>query len=378
MASLITLGGLARHVTEPPVQEPLPEHYFELSDEETAQKIAAAKAALGEKLLILGHHYQRDEIIRWADYIGDSFKLAQYGAQRKDAEYIVFCGVHFMAESADILGADHQHVILPNMTAGCSMADMADIHQVEDCWAALTAVVREKIIPVTYMNSAANLKAFVGERDGAVCTSSNARAVLEWAFRQGEKVLFFPDQHLGRNTALRMGIPLEEMVVWDPWQLNGGTTAEQLRAAKVLLWKGHCSVHARFKVEQIEQARAQHPGIRIVVHPECTKEVVDAADEFGSTERIHKIVREAPAGTVFGIGTEINMVNRLAEDHPDKTIFCLDPVVCPCSTMYRINPTYLLWVLDNLLDGRIKNEIIVPDDIKRWAKLALDRMLALA
>ena len=378
MASLITLGGLARHVTEPPIQEALPEHYFELSDEETAEKIAAAKAALDDRLLILGHHYQRDEIIRWADYIGDSFKLAQYGAQRQDAEYIVFCGVHFMAESADILGADHQHVILPNMTAGCSMADMADIHQVEDCWAALAAVIREKIIPVTYMNSAANLKAFVGERDGAVCTSSNARTVLEWAFRQGEKVLFFPDQHLGRNTALRMGIPLEELVVWDPWQLNGGTTAEQLRGAKVLLWKGHCSVHARFKVEQIEQARAQHPGIRIVVHPECTQEVVDAADEFGSTERIHKIVREAPPGSVFGIGTEINMVNRLAEDHPDKTIFCLDPVVCPCSTMYRINSTYLLWVLDNLLDGRIKNEIIVPEEIKRWAKVALDRMLALA
>jgi quinolinate synthase len=264
------------------------------------------------------------------------------------------------------------------MTAGCSMADMADIHQVEDCWAGLTSVIPEKIIPVTYMNSAANLKAFVGERDGAVCTSSNARTVLEWAFRQGEKVLFFPDQHLGRNTAVRMGIPLEQMVVWDPWQLNGGTTAEQLRSAKVLLWKGHCSVHARFKVEQIDQARAKHPGIRIVVHPECTKGVVDAADEFGSTERIHKIVREAPAGTVFGIGTEINMVNRLAREHPDKTIFCLDPVVCPCSTMYRIHPTYLLWVLDNLLDGRIKNEIIVPDDIKRWAKVALDRMLALA
>lgn len=378
MASLVTLGGLARQTRHAPVQEPLPEYYFELSDKETAEKIAAAKAALGEKLVVLGHHYQRDEIIRWADYIGDSFKLAQYGAQRRDADYIVFCGVHFMAESADILAADHQHVILPNMTAGCSMADMADIHQVEDCWAALTAVIDEKIIPVTYMNSAANLKAFVGERDGAVCTSSNARTVLEWAFQQGQKVLFFPDQHLGRNTALRMGIPLEEMVVWDPWELNGGATAEQLRKAKVLLWKGHCSVHGRFTVEQIEHARQQHPGVRIVVHPECTKEVVDAADDFGSTERIAKIVREAPAGTIFGIATEINMVNRLAREHPDKTIFCLDPVVCPCSTMYRIHPSYLLWVLDNLLDGRIKNEIIVPEDIKRWAKVALDRMLALA
>lgn len=377
MASLITLGGLTRHTTKP-VQEPLPDYYFELSDEETAQKIAAAKAALGEKLVILGHHYQRDEIIRWADYIGDSYKLAQYGAQRRDADYIVFCGVHFMAESADILAADHQHVILPNMTAGCSMADMADIHQVEDCWAALTAVISEKIIPITYMNSAANLKAFVGERDGAVCTSSNAKTVLEWAFTQGQKVLFFPDQHLGRNTALRMGIPLEEMVVWDPWELNGGNTAEQLRNAKVILWKGYCSVHGRFTVEQIEEARREHPGVRIVVHPECTKEVVDAADEFGSTEKIAKIVREAAPGTVFGIGTEINMVNRLAREHPEMTIFCLDPVVCPCSTMYRIHPSYLLWVLDNLLDGRIKNEIIVPDDIKRGAKLALDRMLALA
>jgi quinolinate synthase len=283
-----------------------------------------------------------------------------------------------MAESADILAADHQHVILPNMTAGCSMADMADIHQVEDCWAALTAVISEKIIPVTYMNSAANLKAFVGERDGAVCTSSNARSVLAWAFQQGQKVLFFPDQHLGRNTALRMGIPLEEMTVWDPWEINGGNTAEQLRAAKVLLWKGHCSVHGRFTVEQVQQARDAYPGVRIVVHPECTKEVVDAADEFGSTEKIAKIVREAPAGTIFGIGTEINMVNRLAREHPEMTIFCLDPVVCPCSTMYRIHPSYLLWVLDNLLDGRIKNEIIVPEDVKRNARLALDRMLALA
>lgn len=377
MASLVTLGGLTRQ-TQAPVQEPLPDYYFTLSDEETSAKIAAAKAALGSRLVVLGHHYQRDEIIRWADYIGDSFKLAQYGAQRRDADYIVFCGVHFMAESADILAADHQHIILPNMTAGCSMADMADIHQVEDAWAGLTAVIDEKIIPVTYMNSAANLKAFVGERDGAVCTSSNARTVLEWAFQQGQKVLFFPDQHLGRNTALRMGIPLDEMVVWDPWELNGGTTVEQLRKARVLLWKGHCSVHGRFTVEQIEQARQEHPGVRIIVHPECTKEVVDAADDFGSTERIAKIVREAPAGSIFGIGTEINMVNRLAREHPEMTIFCLDPVVCPCSTMYRIHPSYLLWVLDNLLDGRVKNEIIVPDDIKRWAKVALDRMLALA
>lgn len=376
--ALVTLGGAAVRAPRTPVQEPLPDYYFDLTEEQLAEKIGAAKAALGSRLVVLGHHYQRDEIIRWADYIGDSFKLARYGASRQDAEFILFCGVHFMAESADILAADHQHVILPNLTAGCSMADMADIHQVRDCWSELTQVIDEKIIPVTYMNSAANLKAFVGERDGAVCTSSNARTVLEWAFAQGQKVLFFPDQHLGRNTALRMGISAEEMVVWDPWELGGGTTPELLRAAKVILWKGHCSVHARFTVEQIEQARAEFPGIQVIVHPECPRAVVDAADDFGSTEKIVQVVEAAPPGSKFAIATEINLVNRLAHQHPDKTIFCLDPVVCPCSTMYRIHPTYLLWVLDNLLDGRIKNEIIVPDDIKHWARVALDRMLALA
>ncbi len=376
--ALVTLGGLARQARQAPVQEPLPDYYFDASDEETHEKIGVARATLGDRVVILGHHYQRDEIIRWADYIGDSFKLAQYGAQRKDADYIVFCGVHFMAESADILAADHQHVILPNMTAGCSMADMADIYQVEDAWAALTRVISDKIIPITYMNSAANLKAFVGERDGAVCTSSNARTVLTWAFERGRKVLFFPDQHLGRNTALRMGVPPEEMVVWDPWALNGGTTEEALRNAKVILWKGHCSVHARFTVDQIREARERYPDIRVIVHPECEREVVDAADDFGSTEKIVKVVNEAPAGTKFAIGTEINLVNRLAREHPDKLIYCLDPVVCPCSTMYRIHPAYLRWVLDNLLDGRVVNEIIVPDAIKHWARVALDRMLALA
>jgi len=376
--SVLTLDVLTRKPDPKPVQEPLPDRYFDASEEETSERIASAKATLGSRLVILGHHYQRNEVIRWADYTGDSFKLAQYGAQRQDADYIVFCGVHFMAESADILAADHQRIILPNMTAGCSMADMADIHQVEDCWAALTRVVSEKIIPVTYMNSAANLKAFVGEQDGAVCTSSNARTVLDWALKQGQKVLFFPDQHLGRNTALRMGIPPEEMVVWDPWALSGGVTPEQLRAARVILWKGHCSVHGRFTVEQVEKARAENPGIRVVVHPECTREVVDASDAFGSTEKIIQIVEAAPSGTQFAIGTEINLVNRLAHQHPDKPIFCLDPVVCPCSTMYRIHPAYISWVLDNLLDGRVKNEIIVPDNIKRGARLALDRMLALA
>jgi quinolinate synthase len=376
--TMLTLGGLTRPERQAPEQEPVPDYTVEASEEQTAERIAEEIATLGDRLVILGHHYQRDEIIRWADYTGDSFKLAQYGAKRKDADYIVFCGVHFMAESADILAADHQRIILPNMTAGCSMADMADIHQVEDAWAALTAVVKDKIIPVTYMNSAANLKAFVGERDGAVCTSSNARTVLDWAFQQGQKVLFFPDQHLGRNTALRMGIPLEEMVVWDPYALAGGNTPEQLRKAKVILWKGHCSVHGRFTVEQIQRARKEHPGIRVIVHPECPRDVVDAADDFGSTERIIKLVEETPPGTPIAIGTEINLVNRLAHQHPDRTIFCLDPVVCPCSTMYRIHPAYLRWVLDNLLDGRVVNEIIVPEDIKRGARLALGRMLALA
>ncbi|MBM3459413.1 MAG: quinolinate synthase NadA, partial [Armatimonadetes bacterium] len=305
--AVLTLGGLTRRAREAPIQEPLPDDYFDLSDEATAQKIGKAREILGERLVILGHHYQRDEVIRWADYTGDSFKLSQYGAQRRDAEYILFCGVHFMAESADILAADHQRVILPNLTAGCSMADMADIHQVEACWEQLQRIVPERIIPITYMNSAANLKAFVGERGGAVCTSSNARTVLDWAFRQGNKVLFFPDQHLGRNTGLRMGIPGEEMVVWDPWALGGGATVEQHRRARILLWKGHCSVHGRFTVEQIQEAREQFPGIRVIVHPECIQEVVDAADDFGSTEKIVRVVQEAPAGTQFAIGTEINL-----------------------------------------------------------------------
>ncbi len=349
----LTLGGLARRANEKPVQEALPERYFELRDEELAARIADARRLLGERLVILGHHYQRDEIIRWADYTGDSFKLSQYGASRRDAQYIVFCGVHFMAESADILSAEHQQVILPNMTAGCSMADMADIHQVEDCWAQLSRLTSEKIIPITYMNSAANLKAFVGERDGAVCTSSNARTVLQWAFERGEKVLFFPDQHLGRNTALRMGIPAEEMAVWDPWALAGGSAADEFRNARVILWKGHCSVHGRFTVDQIADARKQHPGVRVIVHPECTRQVVDAADDFGSTEKIIQVIEAAPAGSRWAIGTEINLVNRLARQHPDKLIFCLDPVVCPCSTMYRIHPSYLLLVLDNLIDGQV-------------------------
>lgn len=373
-----TLSDLARQARQKPVQEPLPEHYFAASDEETAQAIGIARSRLGSRAVILGHHYQRDEIIRWADFTGDSFKLARHGAAQRDAEFIIFCGVHFMAESADILAADHQHVILPNLTAGCSMADMADINQVEDCWTDLTRLgVAEDLIPITYMNSAANLKAFVGRHGGAVCTSSNAARVLEWAFERGSRVLFFPDQHLGRNTGLRMGIPPEQMTVWDPHALAGGVSAKALRESRIVLWKGHCSVHGRFTLEQIRDARAEWPDVRVIVHPECTREVVEAADDFGSTERIIQLVEGMPDGSTIAIGTEINLVNRLAHEHPGKTIFCLDPVVCPCSTMYRVHPAYLRWVLDNLLEGVIKNEIIVPEEIKKWARLALDRMLTL-
>jgi quinolinate synthase len=377
MATNVLLSERLRRGNPSPVQVPLPEHYFEATPEETAAKIAAAKEMLGTRLVILGHHYQRDEIIRWADFTGDSYKLSQLAAGRKDAEYIVFCGVHFMAESADLLSGPHQKVILPNMTAGCSMADMADIYQVEECWEQLTAVSDAKIIPITYMNSAANLKAFVGEREGIVCTSSNAPAALKWAFERGDQVLFFPDQHLGRNTGVKLGIPLDEMTVWDPWQLMGGTSEAAIRRAKILLWKGHCSVHGRFTVEQIRQARAMFPGINVVVHPECTLDVVQAADYDGSTEFIIKTINAAPEGSQWAVGTEINLVNRLAQQHPDKRIFCLDPVVCPCSTMYRIHPAYLRWVLENLLDGRVVNQVVVPEETAHWARVALERMLAI-
>ncbi|MBI3912509.1 MAG: quinolinate synthase NadA [Armatimonadetes bacterium] len=377
MATL-TLGALARQAHRTPVQEPLPDFYFQASAEETQAAIGVARAALRDRLVILGHHYQRDEIIRWADYTGDSFKLSQLAAARSEADFILFCGVHFMAESADILSANHQRVILPNMTAGCSMADMADIYQVRDCWDQLTGLLDEKILPITYMNSAANLKAFVGERGGTVCTSSNAPAALRWAFTQAPKVLFFPDQHLGRNTGARMGIPLEEMVLWDPFEQGGGPdcAGDALRRAKIILWKGHCSVHGRFTLEQIRQARAHYPDVNVIVHPECTLDVVQAADDVGSTEHIVKVIGAAPSGTKWAVGTEINLVNRLAKQHPDKLIFCLDPVVCPCSTMYRIHPAYLRWALDNLVAGRVVNQVTVPPEIRHWAHVALDRMLA--
>jgi quinolinate synthase len=328
-------------------------------------------------------HYQRDEVIRHADLRGDSFKLSQQAAERSSADYIVFCGVHFMAESADVLAQPHQQVILPNMAAGCSMADMADTDDVLDAWEALSELYgpstgdRVPILPVTYMNSAAALKAFCGENGGIVCTSSNAERVVRWAFERGERVLFFPDQHLGRNTGFKMGIPLDRMVVWDPQLPLGGNNSESLRNAQIILWKGHCSVHKRFTVAQIEKARREYPGINVIVHPECELPVVQAADLSGSTEFILARIAAAEPGSQWAVGTETSMVHRLATENPDKLIFCLDPIVCPCSTMYRIHPAYIAWVLDNLLEGRVLNRILVEPETKRWAKVALERMLAL-
>ena len=353
----------------------LPDEYKSLSQEILDRRISEAKAKLGKRVIILGHHYQRDEIIKFADYRGDSLKLSQQAAAHKEAEFIVFCGVHFMAESADILCGEHQTVILPNIEAGCSMADMANIGQVENCWEELEEAGVTDVLPITYINSAANLKAFVGKHGGAVCTSSNAKAIVTWALKQNKKILFFPDQHLGRITAYKLGIPLEEMALWNPFEFMGGYEKEELQKAKVILWKGHCSVHARFKLEQIEKARKEYPGIKVIVHPECTFDVVQAADEYGSTEYITRRVTESPSGSKWAIGTEVNLVNRLQEEMPDKTIFCLDPVVCPCATMYRIHPAYLCWVLENLLKGKVVNPIEVPEEIKHNSKLALDRML---
>ena len=360
-------------------QRPLPLEITRLTPEETDARIATARRCLGEDLLILGHHYQRDEIIKWADFRGDSLKLSQLAAAHPEARYIVFCGVHFMAESADILTTPEQTVILPNMSAGCSMADMANIGQVENCWEDLgTATDTSRIVPITYVNSTAALKAFVGRHGGASCTSSNARKVVEWALTRGDKLLFFPDQHLGRNTAVALGLdPEADMLLWNPHQPFGGTTAEEARAKRVLLWKGHCSVHARFTVEQIEKARADYPGVTVLVHPECSLEVVQAADLNGSTEFILKTISEAHSGTTWAVGTEINLVSRMAREFPDKTIFCLDPVVCPCSTMYRIHPHYLLWVLESLVRGEVVNAVHVPEAIAADARLALERMLAI-
>jgi quinolinate synthase len=374
MADIIPAGA--------PRQGTLPQEYRQASKQELDLRIRSARQSLGDRLVILGHFYQRDEVVRYADFVGDSFQLAQAARTRPAAEAIVFCGVHFMAETADMLSRPDQAVILPNLAAGCSMADMADIDSVTDCWEELEQVYgsvpeadgRAPVIPVTYMNSSAALKAFCGEHGGVVCTSSNADAVLRWAFERGRRVLFFPDQHLGRNTAKAMGIPLQEMVVWNPQQTMD---PETMRKARVILWHGFCSVHKRFTVEQIKLARLRHPNVRVIVHPECTMEVVDAADESGSTDLIRKRVEAAPPGSVFAIGTEINMVQRLANEHPEQTIFCLDSIICPCSTMYRIHPSYLAWVLESLERGEVLNRITVPEAIAQPARIALQRMLSL-
>jgi len=356
----------------------IPSEYLHYSAEELDQRIGEARKKLGSSVTILGHHYQREEVIKYADFQGDSFLLSREAATRSEADYIIFCGVHFMAETACILAAPHQKVILPNITAGCSMADMAPMEDVEDAWTDLIEVLGPGgILPVTYMNSIAGIKALCGQNGGAVCTSSNAKAVLEWAFAQSERVLFLPDQHLGRNTALDLGVPLDEMVVWNPFRQMGGNTPEQLRRAKMVLWQGHCSVHTRFTVSQIDAARALHPDITILVHPECPMETVQASDMTGSTEFIRHAINSAPAGSKWAVGTEISLVNRLAINNPDKTVFCLDPVTCPCSTMYRIHPAYLLWMLDGLLEGSVHNEITVPEDIKQDSRIALERMLSL-
>ena len=351
-----------------------------MSGDELDQRIATARAKLGERLVILGHHYQRDEIIKYADFRGDSFKLAQLAAARPQADYIVFCGVHFMAESADILSAPHQRVILPNPAAGCSMADMANIAEVEECWQMLHEALGDEagIIPVTYMNSAANLKAFCGRNGGIVCTSSNAPAVIKWAFSQGKRVLFFPDEHLGRNTALKYGIAEEQMAVWNPKDPMSSIDAEEeLERSKIILWKGYCTTHMRFNLQQIAKARSEYPGIKVLVHPECRREVVEAADLYGSTEYIIQQIEKAPVGSQWAVATEINLVHRLAKEHPEQFIFCLDPIVCPCSTMYRIHPAYLAWVLEGLVQGQVINQVSVDEEIAHWARVALERMLSL-
>ncbi|MDO3704529.1 quinolinate synthase NadA [Micromonospora sp. C28SCA-DRY-2] len=349
------------------------------SDPDLVARAAAAKAKLGSKVFVLGHHYQRDEVIQFADVTGDSFKLAREAAARPEAEYIVFCGVHFMAESADILTSDAQKVVLPDLAAGCSMADMAVLSQVETAWDVLTDLgIAEQTVPVTYMNSSADIKGFVGRNGGVVCTSSNARRALDWAFQQGSKVLFLPDQHLGRNTAvLEMGFSLDDCVLYDPHKPNGGLTPEQLRDAKMILWRGHCSVHGRFTLDSVNDVRERVPGVNVLVHPECRHEVVTAADHVGSTEYIIKTIEAAPAGSAWAVGTELNLVRRLALAHPDKQIMFLDRAVCYCSTMNRIDLPHLVWALEELVAGRVVNQITVDPDTAHHARVALDQMLAL-
>ena len=378
MASIIPLltEHEKQHISE---RQALPEKYLGLSDEEMMRRISLARATLGERLVILGHHYQRDEVIQFADYTGDSFRLARNIAARPNADYIVFCGVHFMAESADVLCAPHQQVILPDLAAGCSMADMADPDQLASCWEELGQMGISGVVPVTYINSAASIKSFVGERGGTVCTSSNAMATLKWGFTQGEKILFLPDQHLGRNTAYKMGIALDEMVVWDPNEIFGGLDPDDVKRAKMILWKGHCSVHTRFSAKQIAAVRQQHPGIRVIVHPEVPWDVVQAADDSGSTEYIIRTVTNSPEGSVWAVGTEVHLVNRLAQQlAPARTVISLDQFGCLCSTMFRVSPNHLLWILEELVDGRVHNRIVVPDEQKHWNRVALERMLSIS
>ena len=355
------------------------ENYLALPDHSMDDRIRAARAQLGTTTVILGHHYQRDEVVRFADYTGDSYKLSRIAAETS-AKCIVFCGVHFMAESADVLARNDQQVILPDLNAGCSMADMAEISQVEDCWDTLVSFgLAADTIPITYINSTAAIKAFCGENGGLVCTSSNCRAAMEWAFARGKRVLFLPDQHLGRNTGYAMGIPLEEMAVWDPWGLQGGQTSQDLAASKLVLWKGHCAVHQRFLPGHVDQVRAKYPGIQVIVHPECRWEVCQKADALGSTERLISLVEKAPSGSMFAIGTEIHLVNRLARRFaPEgKKIITLDDTGCLCTTMFRITPQHLAWALENLVQGNVVNRIQVRADVKKWARVALDRMLEL-
>jgi len=351
----------------------------EASDPELVSRARIARAALGDRALVLGHHYQRDDVIEFADITGDSFKLAQAAAAQSSAEYIIFCGVHFMAESADILTSSKQKVILPDLAAGCSMADMATANQVQECWSQLSAIgIADKTIPVTYMNSSAAIKSFTGEHGGTICTSSNAKKSMEWAFTQGEKILFLPDQHLGRNTAvLSLGLTLEDCVLWNPWKPMGGLTPEKLQAAKVILWRGHCSVHGRFSVESVIEVRKRLPGVKVLVHPECQNEVVSIADVVGSTEAIIRAVEQSPAGSKWAIGTELNLVSRLAKNHPDKEIVFLDKTVCYCSTMNRIDLPHLVWAMESLVAGHVVNQIKVDPETARFSKLALEQMLAL-
>jgi len=349
------------------------------SDPDLVARARAARSALGDRAIVLGHHYQRDEVIEFADITGDSFKLAQAAQAQSAAEFVIFCGVHFMAESADILTSDRQKVILPDLAAGCSMADMATASQVDQCWKTLSELgVASQTIPVTYMNSSAAIKSFTGEHGGTVCTSSNAQSAMQWAFTQGEKVLFLPDQHLGRNTAVKsLGLSLEDCVLWNPWKPMGGLTESEIKNAKVILWRGHCSVHGRFSKESIDEVRSRIPEVKILVHPECTYEVVTHADVVGSTEFIIKTIEAAPAGSAWAIGTEFNLVSRLAKAHPDKTIVFLDKTLCYCSTMNRIDLPHLVWAMESLVAGHVVNQISVDDTVKKFSQLALERMLAL-